>query len=348
MTISQDFSERLLNWFDKHGRKNLPWQQPASPYRVWLSEIMLQQTQVTTVIPYFQRFTERFPDIHTLASASADEVLQYWAGLGYYARGRNLHKAAQLLIKNHQGKLPADFQALLALPGIGRSTAGAIMALAFKQPYPILDGNVKRVLARYTAEPRWPGEKQAEADLWQLAEHLLPNQRINDYIQAQMDLGATLCTRSKPRCEDCPLNVDCQAFLAGKPKAYPVSKPKKVIPHKQIRWLVFHHDGQLLLEKRPEIGIWGGLWSFPEIPVDAQLSSMLSEANINDFQALADIRHAFTHYRLTITPLLIELNQSVLAIRDTDQQRWVKIENITSLGLPAPAKTLVQQLARGF
>ncbi|MDX1573034.1 MAG: A/G-specific adenine glycosylase [Methylophaga sp.] len=348
MTISEDFSQRLLHWFDLHGRKNLPWQQPATPYRVWLSEIMLQQTQVTTVIPYFERFTERFPDIDSLASASADEVLQYWAGLGYYARGRNLHKAAQLLIKNHQGKLPADFQALLALPGIGRSTAGAIMALAFKAPYPILDGNVKRVFARYTAESRWPGEKQAEADLWQLAERLLPEQRINDYIQAQMDLGATLCTRSKPRCEDCPLNEDCQAYLAGKPTAYPVSKPKKVIPHKQFRWLLFQYDGQLFLEKRPEKGIWGGLWSFPEMPVEAELSSMLSEANVNDFQSLPDIQHAFTHYRLTITPLLIALNQPVLAIRDTDQQRWVKIENIASLGLPAPVKTLVQQLARGF
>ncbi|MDT8310084.1 MAG: A/G-specific adenine glycosylase [Methylophaga sp.] len=348
MTTGQDFSQRLLDWFDTYGRKNLPWQQPASPYRVWLSEIMLQQTQVTTVIPYFLRFTERFPDISSLANTSVDEVLTYWAGLGYYARGRNLHKAAQLLVKNHQAALPADFQALVDLPGIGRSTAGAIMALAFKQPYPILDGNVKRVLARYTAESRWPGEKQAEADLWQLAARLLPKQRINDYIQAQMDLGATLCTRSKPRCEDCPLNTDCQAFLAGTPTAYPISKPKKAIPSKQIRWLVFHHDGQVLLEKRPVTGIWGGLWSFPEMAIDAELSIMFSSANIVDLQTLADIRHAFTHFRLTITPLLIELHQPVLAIRDTDQQRWVKIDDIASLGLPSPAKTLVQQLARGF
>lgn len=348
MNTEQDFSQRLLDWFDHYGRKNLPWQQPATPYRVWLSEIMLQQTQVVTVIPYFLRFTERFPDIHSLANASVDEVLTYWAGLGYYARGRNLHKAAQLMMSEHHADLPNDFQALMALPGIGRSTAGAIMALAYKQRYPILDGNVKRVLGRYIAEPRWPGDKQAEADLWHLAEDLLPKQRINDYIQAQMDLGATLCTRSKPRCEDCPLNTDCQAFQAGTPTAYPISKPKKTIPSKQIRWLVFHHDGQLLLEKRPVTGIWGGLWSFPEMAIDTELSLMLSEENISDFQALEDIRHAFTHYRLTITPLLIQLNQPVLAIRDTDKQRWVKIEHIASLGLPAPAKTLVQQLARGF
>ncbi len=348
MSTYRTFSQRLLDWFDQHGRKNLPWQQPATPYRVWLSEIMLQQTQVITVIPYFLRFTERFPNIQSLATASVDEVLTYWAGLGYYARGRNLHKAAQLMLAEHHADLPNDFQALMALPGIGRSTAGAIMALAYKQPYPILDGNVRRVLTRYTAEPRWHGEKKADADLWDLAEDLLPKKRVNDYIQAQMDLGATLCTRSKPRCQDCPLNADCQAFLAGTPTAYPISKPKKTIPSKQIRWLVFHHDGQLLLEKRPVTGIWGGLWSFPEMAIDTELSTMLSETNVSDFQELADIRHAFTHYRLTITPLLIKLNQPVLAIRDTNQQRWVKIENIASLGLPAPAKALTEKLARGF
>lgn len=348
MNPPDDFSQRLLNWFDLHGRKDLPWQKPASPYRVWLSEIMLQQTQVVTVIPYFQRFIERFPDIASLAAASVDDVLQNWAGLGYYARGRNLHKAAQIIVAQHHGDLPKDFKALLDLPGIGRSTAGAIMALAFKQPYPILDGNVKRVLSRYTAESRWPGDKHAEADLWQLAEQLLPEKRINDYIQAQMDLGATLCTRSKPRCADCPLNDDCQAYLAGTPTAYPISKPKKAIPHKQIRWLLFLHNNQLLLEKRPATGIWGGLWSFPEMAIDAELSHLLNDDNIADLQTLDDIRHTFTHYRLTITPLLIELNQTIPAIRDTDRQCWVKIDDTVSLGLPAPAKTLTRKLARGF
>lgn len=348
MSQQAPFSQLLLGWFDLHGRKNLPWQQPATPYRVWLSEIMLQQTQVSTVIPYFLRFTERFPDITALAAASVDEVLRYWAGLGYYARGRNLHKTAQLLAEQHHAQLPADFQALMSLPGIGRSTAGAIMALAFKQPYPILDGNVKRVLARYTAEPRWPGDKQAEADLWRLAENLLPENRVNDYIQAQMDLGATLCTRNKPRCQECPLQDGCQAYLNGQPTAYPASKPKKTIPHRQIRWLLFHHQGQFLMEKRPATGIWGGLWSFPEITADAELSYLLSDENISDLQTLDDIRHAFTHYRLTITPLLIELNKPVAGIRDTDRQCWVKIDNINALGLPAPAKTLVQKLARGI
>lgn len=348
MIADQHFSRRLLDWFDQHGRKDLPWQQPATAYRVWLSEVMLQQTQVSTVIPYFQRFIDRFPDLPTLAAASVDEVLQYWAGLGYYARGRNLHKAAQQMAEHHQSQVPADFQALLDLPGIGRSTAGAIMALAFKQRYPILDGNVKRVLARFTAESRWPGDKQTEAGLWQLATQLLPEKRINDYIQAQMDLGATLCTRSKPRCDDCPLNEDCQAYLAGTPTAYPVSKPKKAIPHKQIRWLLFYHQGQLLLEKRPVTGIWGGLWSFPEMAADAELSHLLTDNDIADLQTLDDIRHAFTHYRLTITPLLIELNQANSVIRDTDQQCWVKIDDTASLGLPTPAKSLIQKLARGF
>lgn len=342
------FSQRLLDWFDVHGRKNLPWQQPASPYYVWLSEIMLQQTQVATVIPYFLRFTERFPNIPSLAAASIDDVLQYWAGLGYYARGRNLHKAAQLMVAEHKGTLPADFQALLQLPGIGRSTAGAIMALAFKQPHPILDGNVKRVLARYTAEPRWPGEKQAEAALWRLAERLLPGERVNDYIQAQMDLGATLCTRSKPRCQDCPLQIDCKAYLLGTPTAYPVSKPKKPVPHKQIRWLLYRSNGQLLLEKRPDTGIWGGLWSFPEMSVDAELSHLLTTPEISDLQTLEDIQHAFTHYRLTITPLLIDLHAAKNDIRDTDRQCWVKIDDIASLGLPAPAKSLIQKIVRGF
>lgn len=348
MTSAQDFSHRLLQWFDNHGRKNLPWQQPATPYRVWLSEIMLQQTQVVTVIPYFQKFTERFPDINTLANAEVDEVLQYWAGLGYYARGRNLHKAAQIIQSKHQGELPANFDALVDLPGIGRSTAGAILALAFKKHYPILDGNVKRVLARHTAEPRWPGEKQAENELWQLAEELLPNQRINDYIQAQMDLGATLCTRSKPRCQACPLQSDCQAFQLGIPTDYPIKKPKKAVPHREVRWLVYAAKGQLLMEKRPSQGIWGGLWSFPEMPIDNEISHLLSQSDIIRFQNLPDIQHAFTHYKLTISPIYIELDNPVFGDADNDKQCWVKMDDIVKLGLPAPTKTLVQQLARGF
>ena len=263
--MTSSFSERLLAWYDHHGRKDLPWQQNPSAYHVWLSEVMLQQTQVATVIPYYQRFIERFPDINALADANIDDVLGLWSGLGYYARGRNLHKAAVQIQQHHDAEVPEDFQALLDLPGIGRSTAGAIMALAFHQRYPILDGNVKRVLARYDAINVWPGEKQAEAAMWQRAEILLPEQRIANYIQAQMDLGATLCTRSRPACQQCPLQFDCKAFASGEPTLFPVRKVKKTQPVRHTNWFVYiDQDNQILLEQRPQNGIWGGLWSFPE------------------------------------------------------------------------------------
>lgn len=277
------FSQRLLTWYDQHGRKDLPWQQNASPYHIWLSEVMLQQTQVTTVIPYYQRFIERFSDISALAQAHIDEVLSYWSGLGYYARGRNLHKAAVIMQQDHAGLVPQDFNALLRLPGIGRSTAGAIMALAFHQRYPILDGNVKRVLARYDAIDRWPGEKQTESAMWDRAEQLLPNERIANYIQAQMDLGATLCTRSKPACTRCPLQSDCQAYATGNPSLFPVKKTRKIQPTRKTFWLIYiNQKQQILLQQRPSTGIWGGLWSFPETTSesDTQLSLPIKKPSL--------------------------------------------------------------------
>lgn len=263
---SSIFSKQLLTWFDLYGRKDLPWQQQPTPYHVWLSEIMLQQTQVSTVIPYYQRFTENFNSINALANAAVDDVLALWTGLGYYARARNLNKAAIIMAQQHHGEMPNNIDDLIALPGIGRSTAGAIMSLAHQQKFAILDGNVKRVLARFFAIEGWPGKKDIENQLWQKAELLLPRQRIANYIQAQMDLGASVCTRSKPKCDLCPLTSGCIAFKQGNPKDYPTSKPNKVIPRRQTHWLIAQNStGEILLEQRPQQGIWGGLWSFPEV-----------------------------------------------------------------------------------
>lgn len=334
------FSQRLLSWHDQHGRTDLPWQQDPTPYRVWLSEIMLQQTQVSTVIPYYHRFINRFPDNSSLAAASQDEVLSLWTGLGYYARARNLHRCAQLVAEQHQGQLPANLEALIALPGIGRSTAGAIMALAYHQTFPILDGNVKRVLARFYATDSWPGIKATEQILWQHAESLLPKKRIAAYIQAQMDLGATLCTRSKPNCDNCPLQSNCQAYAQGTPAAYPIPKPKKPIPTRQTYWLILRSEkGQVLLSQRPEKGIWGGLWCFPSFD-DAisleQYMQTIDATKLTDAQP-RNFRHIFTHFKLDIHPYLYQSKQSLLE-NIPDNMIWYKIEDALLLGLPAPVK----------
>ena len=263
--MSTDFSDKLLAWFDDHGRKHLPWQQNQTPYRVWLSEIMLQQTQVATVIPYYARFTERFPDVASLAASEEDEVLHLWTGLGYYARARNLRKTAIQLVRDHNGEFPADLAQLQNLPGIGRSTAGAIMALAFKLPATILDGNVKRVLTRCYAIEGWPGKTQVSNSLWEIAEQLSPEQRIADYTQAIMDLGATLCTRSKPDCPSCPMHQSCLAYHHDRVKELPGKKPKKNMPVRQIHMIVVTNaENEVLLQRRPSQGLWGGLWGFPE------------------------------------------------------------------------------------
>jgi A/G-specific adenine glycosylase len=342
------FSERLLNWFDQHGRKDLPWQQQPTPYHVWLSEIMLQQTQVSTVIPYYQKFTERFTNITALAQAPVDDVLALWTGLGYYARARNLHKAANIMVQQHQAQMPSTLDELIALPGIGRSTAGAIMALAHHQHFPILDGNVKRVLARYSAITGWPGNKQIENKLWLIAQQLLPQGRIANYIQAQMDLGATLCTRSKPNCIACPLNAGCQAYLNGNPTAYPTAKPKKHIPTRQSHWIVAQATtGELLLEQRPSLGIWGGLWSFPELDNAADLdyacSNQLS-VNATKITSLNNIKHTFSHFKLEISPHLIECEITNNSIAENKKLSWYKINEALQLGLPAPVKSLIESL----
>ncbi|MDQ7073345.1 MAG: A/G-specific adenine glycosylase [Gammaproteobacteria bacterium] len=344
----KSFGDRLLTWFDKSGRKDLPWQQQTTPYHVWLSEIMLQQTQVNTVIPYYLRFIDRFPDIVSLANASVDDVLALWTGLGYYARARNLHKTAGIITQSYNGKMPANIDTLLSLPGIGRSTAGAIMSLAHHQRFPILDGNVKRVLSRYAAIEGWPGNKIVEKELWHFAEQLLPEHRYADYIQAQMDLGATLCTRSKPNCTACPFISDCQAYLQGTPTHYPTPKPKKVLPSRQTHWIVVQSvDGALLLEQRDNHGIWGGLWSFPEKETIEDVNNYCVLAGrfvSHSLEALTPIKHSFSHYTLTIYPHLIQCKQNINNVADNNKLKWYKIDDALQLGLPAPVKQFIQSL----
>jgi A/G-specific adenine glycosylase len=344
---SSIFSNQLLAWFDLYGRKDLPWQQQVTPYHVWLSEIMLQQTQVSTVIPYYQRITKQFNTINSLAEAAVDDVLALWTGLGYYARARNLHKAAIIMAQQHNGEMPTSYDELIALPGIGRSTAGAILTLAHQQHYAILDGNVKRVLTRYFAIDGWPGKKDIENQLWQKAEQLLPTQRIANYIQAQMDLGATVCTRTKPQCESCPLKSNCLAFKQGQPTLYPTSKPKKSIPSRQTHWLIAQTaTGEILLEQRPQQGIWGGLWSFPEVEDEGELDYHRQQLNLIEISKvkLIDINHVFSHFKLKIHPYLIQCEQQTNHVAENNNLSWYKINDALRLGLPAPVKTVIQSL----
>ena len=264
--MSRDtFSARLLKWYDCHGRKTLPWKRVRDPYRIWVSEIMLQQTQVTTIIPYFERFAKRFPDVRTLARARPDSVLHLWSGLGYYARARNLHKAAKRIIAEHGGTFPRELESVVRLPGIGRSTAGAILALAFDQRHAILDGNVKRVLARHHAIDAPPNRRETETKLWQLAERHTPSRRVADYTQAIMDLGATVCTRAHPDCAHCPVRAGCKARKLGTPQNFPVPAKRRAMPVKQVNMLLIRDArDRVLLVKRPPAGLWGGLWGLPE------------------------------------------------------------------------------------
>lgn len=340
------FSNQLVSWYQQHGRKTLPWQLNKSPYKTWLSEVMLQQTQVATVIPYFERFTNRFADINALAAAPLDEVLHLWTGLGYYARARNLHKTAQTIATQYNGDFPTEFDQVLALPGIGRSTAGAVLSLALGQHYPILDGNCKRVLARFAAVSGWPGEKKTEQQLWQLAEQLTPKDTVGEFNQAMMDLGATLCSRSKPRCVECPLKLKCRAALAGEQALYPGKKPKKALPVKQSFWLLLQHDSQVLLAQRPASGLWGGLFGFIEFASHSEREQYIA---LNALQAesseeLAGFRHTFSHFHLWIQPQLLKLKYKPDTVQEQSVATWFTIERIPQVGLSAPAKQLFQQL----
>jgi A/G-specific adenine glycosylase len=341
------FPDQVLAWFDVHGRKDLPWQHPRTPYRVWISEVMLQQTQVATVIPYFERFMDRFPNVTTLAHAELDDVLHIWTGLGYYARGRNLHAAARCVVRDHDSELPHDLDALIALPGIGRSTAGAILSAGHGIRAPILDGNVKRVLSRYFAVPGYPGHSSVAETLWEHAEANTPTTRVADYTQAIMDLGAMLCSRSSPRCLECPLVSSCAARREGATHHYPAPKPRKVMPVRRAQmFLIVDTDGRCLLERRPATGLWGGLWNPPERTLDVDTDQLLAELGLHsssvlDRQRLPQFRHTFTHFHLDIEPLRIDVSAEPHSVADHDRWRWYRIGAKEPLGLSAVAVRLL-------
>jgi A/G-specific adenine glycosylase len=347
------FARRLLDWHERHGRKDLPWQQQRTPYRVWVSEIMLQQTQVATVVPYYQRFMAAFPNVAALAAAGLDDVLHHWTGLGYYARGRNLHRAARLVMTEHGGRFPDEVAALTQLPGIGRSTAGAIAAIAGGRHAAILDGNVKRVLARFHAVRGYPGDAAPLRALWQHAEAHTPAGRPGDYAQAIMDLGATACTRSRPRCDDCPVAERCAALAAGIVAELPERKARREKPVRAARmFLVTDPAGRCLLERRPASGIWGGLWTPPERAPETSVDALCGEFGIG-IDAVAgsrcqtSFRHTFSHYHLDIEPVSVTLSKPVTTAADRDDVRWYaggSSNDAPALGLSAPALRLLRDL----
>ena len=356
MTAQESIAEPLLGWFDQHGRKDMPWQQDRTPYRVWVSEIMLQQTQVATVIPFYQRFIKAFPTVADLAAASEDAVLHLWTGLGYYARARNLHRCAQQICAEHNGQFPAEIEALIALPGIGRSTAGAILSLAMGGRAPILDGNVKRVLARYHAVEGWPGRSAVSARLWSYAEQHTPTARVADYTQAIMDLGATCCKRTQPACSDCPLSGGCKAAQTGQQDAHPGKKPPKALPVRR-KWfsVVTSECGKVLLQKRSAKGIWGGLWAPPEFCTQADAASwMVRQLDITEGEWYPDapFQHTFTHFRLEALPLRAKLsaNHGDASGVKTDARdlRWFSLLPPPSVGLPAPIVRLLERLGKEY
>ncbi|MEB1530509.1 A/G-specific adenine glycosylase [Xanthomonas sp. WHRI 7945] len=346
------FAPRLLAWFDRSGRHDLPWQHPRSPYRVWLSEIMLQQTQVAVVIPYFLRFLQHFPTLPDLAAAGTDAVMAQWAGLGYYARARNLHAAAKRCVELHGGELPRDFDALHALPGIGRSTAGAILSQAWNDRFPILDGNVKRVLTRYHGIAGYPGLPAVEKPLWAIAQaHVaaVADGRMADYTQAQMDFGATLCTRANPACVLCPLQDDCVARRDGLVEALPTPKPGKTLPEREALALLLENAaGELLLQRRPPSGIWASLWTLPQADSETELRAWLERETrgraFDDAEPMPPIVHTFSHYRLHLQPLRLRKVALRDAVRDNDDLRWVARADLSALGLPAPIRKLLDGL----
>lgn len=338
------FADCLLDWYKLHGRHDLPWQSNTSLYRTWVSEIMLQQTQVATVIPYFEKFMQRFPHISELAQASQDEVLLHWAGLGYYSRARNLHKAALLVAEKHDGLFPQSYDDVLALPGIGPSTAGAILAQALGQRHAILDGNVKRVLARYQAVEGWPGKPQVEKKLWLWAEKYTPEQNVADYTQAIMDLGAIVCTRASAKCDVCPLRENCKACQTDLVADLPTRKPKKLLPVREKRLLIIRNElGAYLMEKRPPTGIWGGLWSLPELLMEQAVVEMVNQnwqLEVDDYSDLPVFRHTFSHFHLDITPCEVRLGPVIRAIADDERYQWRA--DLTQLALAAPVSTILQ------
>jgi A/G-specific adenine glycosylase len=345
-----DFARKIVAWQRKHGRHDLPWQRSRDPYRVWLAEVMLQQTQVQAVIPYYQRFLARFRGVWALASAPQDEVLRLWSGLGYYARARNLHAAARVIARQYSGRFPGTAAQLQALPGVGRSTAAAIAAFAFGERAAILDGNVKRLLARCFGVAGYPGERAVEARLWRLAESLLPRSAIAAYTQALMDLGATVCTRAQPECGRCPVQGQCVALREGRVASLPAPRPRKRLPLRRATWLVLLHQGSVLLERKPDPGLWGGLWTFPELPLastragDARaFSRRVLGSVVRAVRRLPVVEHGFSHFRLRALPLGCDVH-SVMRLTEAPGRIWLEIGDATRAAVPAPVRGLLKGL----
>lgn len=340
-----DFASRVVAWQREHGRHDLPWQNTRDPYRIWLSEIMLQQTQVSAVIPYYQRFLERFPDLAALAAADEEQVLILWSGLGYYARARNLHRAARIVQGRHAGVFPTDHGQVCALPGIGRSTASAVCVFSNGGRHAILDGNVKRVLARCFGVERFPGEKSVEEALWALSESLLPETDIEAYTQGLMDLGASVCTRTRPRCALCPLSERCVARREGRTAALPAPRPTKVLPVRDITMAVLMSEGEVLLEKRPAPGIWGGLWCFPEVDGTRlrQECATRFAVSVLETQPLGQVRHGFTHFHLRIQPVLVRVGRGFAA--EAPGRMWRTPEDARGAAIPVPVRRILAAIA---
>ena len=342
-----NFSAQLIRWQRAHGRHQLPWQNTHDPYTIWLSEIMLQQTRVATVIPYYVRFLQCFPDVKSLSLASLDEVLALWSGLGYYSRGRNLHKTARLIVSDHNGKFPRKIEVIQQFPGIGRSTAAAIEVFAYGKRCAILDGNVKRVLARYFGVEGYPGEKKTEALLWKKAEELLPKNNVKGnieaYSQALMDLGATICTRTNPKCVVCPIQRKCVAFQEHREDKLPITRPCKPLLVKETVMLMIMRRGKILLERRPPVGIWGGLWCLPEMPANENIFLYCTQRFGIKTKLLAhmpSIDHAFTHFKLRIYPQSLQAVSQISAISQKGRI-WISFDGALEVGIPAPVRNLL-------
>ncbi len=338
------FAKKIIVWQRREGRHGLPWQGTRDPYRIWLSEIMLQQTQVATAIPYYEKFVARFPDVAALAAAELDDVMQLWAGLGYYARARNLHRAAQAVVATHRGVFPSEFDEILALPGIGRSTAAAISAFAFGERRAILDGNVKRIFARQFGVDGDTRKRLIEEALWAIADKQLPTTDIESYTQGLMDLGATVCTRSQPVCLLCPVRSTCVAFIEGRIDELPGKRVNRETPHRQTRMLVIVSNGELLLEKRPPTGIWGGLWSLPELPVEADMFDVLHKRygmKGRTVRELARVEHGFTHYSLSIFPVEVAITRRLVRAMEPGLM-WINLDDAIGAAIPAPVKRILR------
>jgi A/G-specific adenine glycosylase len=342
----RSFATRIVAWQKEHGRHDLPWQGTRDPYRIWLAEIMLQQTQVATVIPYYLRFLSHFPTITALAAAPEEEVLRLWSGLGYYARARNLRHAAQAVVRSHGGCFPTHVEDVAALPGIGRSTAAAVCVFAFGARQAILDGNVKRVLARYRGVKGFPGEKRVADRLWREAERVLPRRHLRNYTQGLMDLGAGVCTRARPRCAACPLHADCVAFKNGATGALPGARPRKGRPHKRTVMLALTCAGEVLLEKRPAPGLWGGMWCLPEVARRVDLQAHCLQcfgAHVLRVQKLPTLGHGFTHFTLDIQPLHVHVSALVPHAAEPGQV-WLSLGEARRAAIPVPVRKILTQL----